>query len=138
MTQETSEAEPPDTDPRGLTYNPLELAFKANGRGSPRLIFRIEEATAPDGKLYVRKIDTNRVYLQKERTQFECVSCRTPTTEVRVSRNIGSTGAFQTGPYHFCPRCETAPSLYNIKNRMPDISEHDLDMAVKKYDLEHT
>ncbi|MGV8142675.1 MAG: hypothetical protein ACP5NS_03500 [Candidatus Pacearchaeota archaeon] len=135
MTQETPEAEPPD--PPRREYNPKQLTFKLNGRGSPSRFFQIEDAFV-DGKHFVRKYGTNVVYEQIAPNNYRCTDCDTPTKEERVSREVSrgwSNGdLILCGTAHFCPKCEPIPRVRGIKGLMERISVNTYQERLKAYE----
>ena len=128
MTEETTQEEPPDPDPRTLT-------FELNGRGSPKRIFRLEDAFYK-GRHFVRKADNpHTVYEQIGENVYICFSCKGYTQEARASRDIRRGAVedpmIQCGPVQYCPKCETLPK----NNRFPAVDKNELEKAAAEYEL---
>ncbi len=135
MTEETSEIEPPDLDPRGLTYY-------MNGKGSPRKLFRFAEASNGE-QTYLLKIGAITVnpgekiifeYNEKN-DNYTCIGCNSKAIELPTSRTIWGdskinkeTISCTRGPY--CPKCE----IYPKNGRLPPINERDLETFVTSYE----
>ncbi len=132
MTQENPDVEPPDPDPRGLTYS-------LNGKGSPKFLFRFAEASA-QGKTYLLKIGAvpkekdKRVIFMYDGQNYTCTSCNTPAEKLPSSRDIREDWIDHTiiqcgsGPY--CPHCEVYPKF----GRLESVNKRDLESSVRAYE----
>ena len=134
MTQEKIEAEPPDQNPRGLTYF-------LNGKGSPRFLVRFAEANDERGETYLLKVDAvskkegQRIIFRYDGTDYTCIDCNSKSTDLPISRDIlgdlgnnGTTIHCCRGPY--CPNCEVYPKF----GRLPSIKKRDLEESVRAYE----
>lgn len=134
MTQEKIEAEPPDPDPRGLTYS-------LNGKGSPRFLFRFAEANDERGDTYLLKVGAipkkpgQRIIFKYGGEEYTCIDCNSKSTELPTSREIwGDSGTDNStihcckGPY--CPNCEVYPKF----GRLSSINKGDLEESIRAYE----
>ncbi len=123
MTQETTEAEPPDPH---LNYNPRNLNYTLNGRGQYWRPTPFEEATGPDGTKFVRKIGTSIIYEITAPSIYVCLECKTPTSYEMTSRTVtrgpGKESHIKCEPHRFCPKCEERPR----KTSLETINESEL------------